>query len=99
MTAHSKARQLIIGALAATALVVACGTRSDVNVVGGTPAAASTAEHRLAGLSADAADRWTGAEYRLAGLSADAADRWTTDGVEYRLVGLTADAADRWSAT
>jgi hypothetical protein len=97
MRAHSKARQLIVVALAAAALTVACGTRSDVNLVG--EAAAPTAEHRLAGLSADAADRWTGAENRLAGLSADAADRWTTGGVEYRLVGFTADAADRWSAT
>jgi hypothetical protein len=97
MRGHSKGRRLILVAVTATALtVVACGKRSDVNVVGVEPAAAAVvAEHRLAGLSADAADRWTGAEHRLAGLSADAADRWT--GAEHRLAGLSADAADRWT--
>ena len=60
MTGHSKARRLILGAVAATVLAVACGNRSDVNLVGNEAAAAPVAaEHRLAGLSADAADRWS----------------------------------------
>lgn len=103
MGLNQKVSRLIVIAVTAIALsVVACGTQGEVSVVGNEPAAAAEAgtEHRLAGLSADAADQWstTEANNRLVGLSADAADQWSTQtGAEDRLDGLSADAAEAWA--
>jgi hypothetical protein len=93
MNGHKKSRRVIVAALATVALsVAACGRGSDDTVRTAAAEAPAAVEHRLAGLSPDAADRWS-TNNRLVGLSADAAGRWSTNN---RLAGFSADAAEQW---